>query len=175
MSPAPEAELSRALGRAVRLTSVRTEGATMERLTPPVEEGAGTMTRSTLGGDTFVDFAPIHLISTATLEALSADARRFRPNVVVRMATPFEESAWQGRVLSLGADVRLQVITPTPRCVVPTLAHDADLPADPELLRTLARLNRVQVLDLGVRTCAGAYASVVEPGRVRVGDAVRLC
>lgn len=188
-----DAPLSHALGRRVRLTDQRPEGATLERLTPEGEPDAGTMTRGLVaagtGGPSFVDFAAVHLVTTATLHALGAthpsgtvDARRFRPNVAVRMldGTPFAENGWLGRTLRIGDGVALRIVVPTPRCVVPTLAlgsgvpDSADLVDDPEVLRAAARLNRLPVLDLGVRTCVGAYADVETPGRIRVGDLVRV-
>ena len=170
--------LSRALGRPVRLAGTRPDGARLERLTPEVEAGAGELTRGALAavtpGDTFVDFAAVHLVTTATLDALAADRRRFRPNIVVRMVdpVPFAENQWPGRTLRVGGLAELRVIVPTPRCVVPTLAQGRDLPHDPDVLRTAARLNRVPVLNLGVLTCVGAYAAVRRGGRLRVGDRV---
>jgi uncharacterized protein YcbX len=191
--PTLDAVLSRFLGRSVRLSHNRPDGATMERLTPEVEASAGQLTRGRLAagtpGHTFVDFAAVHLLTTATLNALSeahptrpanaeytVDARRFRPNVVVRMfdEQPFVENTWLGRTLSIGADASVRVVAPTPRCAVPTLAHGADLPDDPDILRTAARLNRVPVLDLGALTCVGAYAAVAQGGRLRVGDRVTV-
>jgi uncharacterized protein YcbX len=123
------------------------------------------------------------MVTTATLDALArehpggqVDARRFRPNIVVRMYDdrPFVENTWTGRHLTIGADVRVRVVTPTPRCVIPTLAHGTDLAEDPHLLRTAARLNRVPVLDLGRLTCVGAYGSVRHGGHLRVGDLVHV-
>jgi hypothetical protein len=120
------------------------------------------------------------VVTTATIDALGAahpagavDANRFRPNVVIRMidGRAFEENGWPGRTLVTG-DATLRVMTPTPRCVVPTLDHGNG--ADPEVLRTAARSNRVQVLDIGVLTCVGAYASVDRPGTLRIGDLVRV-
>jgi len=59
------------------------------------------------------------------------------------------------------------------RCAVPTLAHGRD-PADPQVLRALARTNRIPIPGFGLQTCAGVYARVVSPGQVRVGDEVRV-
>jgi uncharacterized protein len=59
------------------------------------------------------------------------------------------------------------------RCAIPTLAHGQDA-ANPNVLRALARNNRIPVADSYVRTCAGVYAKVVSPGRVRAGDNVRV-
>jgi len=179
--------LSRAVGRPVRLTRSRPDGAAFERLTPATEPSPGVMTKGTLAagtpGDTFVDFAAVHVLTTATLDALArehprhaVDARRFRPNIVIRMDddVPFAENTWPGRVLSLGDQAGVRVVAPTPRCAVPTLAQGGDLADDPDVLRTAARVNRVPVLDLGALTCVGAYAAVLRGGHLRVGDRVTV-
>jgi hypothetical protein len=56
---------------------------------------------------------------------------------------------------------------------MPTLGQ-ADLPRDPEVLRTMARANRRPLGDFGLFAAAGAYAEVVTPGPVRVGDSVAV-
>ena len=57
----------------------------------------------------------------------------------------------------------------------PLLLVHGELPAAPDALRVPARLNRVApVPQLGPLPCVGAYAQVVQPGRVDVGDTVRL-
>jgi MOSC domain-containing protein YiiM len=57
---------------------------------------------------------------------------------------------------------------------VPTLAHGT-LPRDPDALRVLARHNRVEPLgSADPEPCAGVYAEVLRPGRIRTGDAVYL-
>jgi hypothetical protein len=53
-----------------------------------------------------------------------------------------------------------------------TLAQD-ELPKDPEVLRTLARENRLEVAG-GRYPCAGVYAVVASDGTIRNGDAVAL-
>ena len=174
-----DAPLSAALGRDVFLTDVPPADARVERLAPASEDDAGSVRSGRLARgaspDTFFDYAPLHLVTTSALAQLGADARRFRPNLVIDTggAPGFVENDWVGRTLSVG-DVELRVVTPSPRCVVPSLAHASDLPAQPELLRTIARANRVQVLDVGVRPCVGVYATISRPGTVRVRDMVRL-
>lgn len=129
----------------------------------------------------FFDLFPVSVLSTSTLEQLKAvrpqshfDERRFRMNVVVQTKTPgFLENEWVGHELGIGDTVRLNVALRDPRCVMTTLAQD-DLPKDVEILRTLARHNRVQVGDIGQFPCAGVYAVIAAPGTVRAGDRVRL-
>jgi hypothetical protein len=89
-------------------------------------------------------------------------------NVIVDTKEPgFLENDWVGRELGIGTTVRLNVALPDPRCVMTTLAQD-DLPKDTDILRTLARHNRVRVGDAGQFPCAGVYAVVAAPGTMRV-------
>ena len=98
------------------------------------------------------------------------DARRFRPNLVLANpgAAGFPEDAWSGWIVRIGHAL-LRITLPTPRCVVPTLAHGA-LPADPGIMRAVAREHRIPVLTLGALSCLGVYLDVLEPGEIRVGD-----
>ena len=175
------------VGRAVQLVSAPPPGATIERLTPEGEVDAGKVVEIPVAGGapagTLFDFAPLHFVSTASLRALAAHhpartpsvAARFRPNVVIALdeGEGFIESQWMGRELALG-EARLQVICATPRCAVPCLAHGPHVPRDPQLVRTLGQHNRVPIPGFGEPACLGAYARVITPGRVRLGDAVRL-
>jgi len=62
----------------------------------------------------------------------------------------------------------------SPRCAIPTLEH-GDLPRDTDALRVPAAHNRVSAMgDYAPQPCAGVYAQVLHPGRVEVGDLVRL-
>jgi MOSC domain-containing protein len=175
--------LSGLLGRQVRLAAVRPAGAEVERPAPEdvLEHGVEAevpfqtleIARGTSGG-TFVDYAPVHLISSATVDHIGVPALRYRPNLVVDTpgGRPFAENGWVGRELTVGG-VRLRVVLPTPRCSVPTLEH-GDLPRSPRAVRTVLAENRVEVPGFGVLPCAGVYAEVLEGGPVRVGDAVAL-
>jgi hypothetical protein len=53
----------------------------------------------------------------------------------------------------------------------PGLAH-AGLPADPGVLRTLARHYRIDVFGNGRGACFGVYADVVRPGHLELGATV---
>jgi hypothetical protein len=46
---------------------------------------------------------------------------------------------------------------------VPTLAHGLH-PGNAQVLRVLARGNRIPVEGFGLQTCAGVYAKVISPG-----------
>ena len=170
-TPPPGATLDRAVPEAVLRDGIRAE-------VPAelIELGAAAPP------GTFVDFAPLHLLTTATLGRIAelspyqrAHTERYRPNIVIRTeARGFTENDWLGRDLHIGGELVLRVIARTPRCAVPTLAH-GDLPRDAEALRVLARHNRVTPWpEAGPEPCAGVYAEVLHPGRIRTGDAVRI-
>jgi uncharacterized protein YcbX len=153
--------LSAWLGRDVRISDEPAAGARADK-----EAGAFELARGT-----FFDFGPVHLIATATLDALGgADARRFRPNLVIDASPAWIEDGWIGKTLAIGADVRLRVITPTPRCAIPTLAHGA-LAADPPLLKTIAHARGAGD---PAAPCAGVYAKVTAGGTLRAGDPVEV-
>jgi len=63
----------------------------------------------------------------------------------------------------------LRTMSPTPRCVVPSLDHGPGAPPDADVLRTLARRYRMPVAGLGKAACFGVYAEVLQPGELRVG------
>ena len=129
----------------------------------------------------FFDAFPLSLLTTSTLQRLSAtspqsrfDERRFRMNAIVRSNAPgFIENDWPGRTLEIGEQVRVHVALRDPRCVMTTLAQ-GDLPRDVEVLRTLNAHNRVPVGSSGDMPCAGVYAVITSAGTLRAGDQVRL-
>lgn len=99
---------------------------------------------------TFFDYAPIHIVTTSSLRALRESRpadfalERFRPNIVLDAeGKGFIENAWTGNRLSIG-DVVLEVLTVTPRCAVPSLAH-GELPAAIEVLRGVVAENRLAI------------------------------
>ena len=170
-TPPPGASLDRAVPEAVLA-----DGVTAEVPAEIIEIGAGAPP------GTFVDFAPLHLLTTGTLDRIAglsargvADPERYRPNIVIRTTVPgFAENDWLDRYLAVGEDLILRVIARTPRCAVPTLAH-GPLPRDVDALRVLARHNRLSpVEDADPEPCAGVYAEVLNPGRIHVGDSVFL-
>jgi uncharacterized protein YcbX len=122
---------------------------------------------------TYFDAFPIHVLTTATLQALSVkhpqgewDAKRFRPNIVVETLpelSGFLERSWQGRALRIGTAIFACTVT-TPRCSV-VLQAQPGLSRDPQILRTIVRDSDQM---------AGIYANVQRVGEIRVGDSVTL-
>jgi uncharacterized protein YcbX len=191
--------LSGFLGRGVKLERAAPEDFTIDQYHPDIEdldpEGhRDTVTESKLGSaffaeaglpsvvpvGAFFDLFPVSVLTTSTLDRLNElrpesrfDERRFRMNVIVATrAAGFLENGWTGRGLQIGDGVRLGVTIPDPRCVMTTLAQD-ELPKDTEVLRTLARQNRIDVAG-GLYPCAGVYATVESAGTIREGDPVSL-
>jgi len=179
--------LSRSLAREVMLDAVgrgdeeaTSSGSTAltanaEEYWPDMEglDFRDTVTDFALPAGTFFDCAVVHLLTTATLDRLGElyprgrfEVRRFRPNIVVQPAPGergFIENTWVGHTLAIGDAVRLSITGPCGRCVMTTLPQ-GDLPRDPDILRTAAQHNHVQV---------GVYAAVVRGGMIRRGDSVR--
>jgi uncharacterized protein YcbX len=122
---------------------------------------------------TYFDAFPLLLLSDASLAHLARlapgsqiDVRRFRPNFVLAIPDDdggFPESSWPGRRLRIGG-LTAEVTIGCMRCVMTTLPV-AELPKDPRIMRVLVR---------EARQCLGAYARVVDPGEVALGDPVEL-
>jgi uncharacterized protein YcbX len=195
--PGSDVRLSRALGREVALTTTRSADASYEAIWPEIAglvpaaflESVTTGvdhdgTHSDLGvamaapDGGFVDVAPLHLLTTGTLDHLrqlspgaSLQWRRFRPNLLVRTpGAELIEAGSTGMTVVVGT-VEAVVQMPTMRCVMTTLAH-AGLAADRSGLRAIAAHNRVEIPGLGTWACAGLYAGVTIAGVVRIGDTV---
>ncbi|BAX92898.1 MOSC domain-containing protein [Mycobacterium shigaense] len=174
--------LSRFLGRAVRLIRQRPDGATLERPDPEglLELGLDAKVAGRIleigqatPGHSFTDDAPLHAITTATLDHIGVEALRYRPNLVIETPDGYPsyfENNWLGREVTAG-EVRMRVLDLTPRCVVPTLEH-GPLPRAPQALRIPAAENRVAAGSSGVGACAGAYLVVLTAGVIHVGDRV---
>jgi uncharacterized protein YcbX len=187
--------LTIALGRSVTLATAPPEGAYFEELWPEIEGLApqklidATTTRHEETGEvisrfdisafgapgTFFDLSALHVLTESTLDRLrelspdaTFDARRYRPNLVLR-DTGFVENDWPGRTASLGG-ATVTFSFATMRCVMTTLAQ-GDLPRDADTLRAIAKHNRIEIPQIGgVWACAGVYADVAAPGEVAVGD-----
>jgi len=183
--------LSKLLGQPVRLTDTPPAAGLLERAVPEEVlrhgvDAAVPVTVDRIGGQhagvNFVDAAAVHLLSTSTLDRIATlsprgavEPERYRPNLIVQTRVPgFPENDWCGRAVQIGERLLLCVVSRTARCAVPTLAH-GDLPRDTAALRVPATHNRVpRVPGSEPHPCAGVYAEVSRPGRIAIGDAVRL-
>jgi hypothetical protein len=123
------------------------------------------------GLDAYFDRAPLHLITTATLNEFtrlrpaSAFTRdRFRPNFLVKIdGAGFVEDAWVGKELTIGS-VKCLVLDRKPRCVMTTRAQ-GELSKDTEIVKAIVKGNDGN---------AGIELAAREPGIVRCGDRVIL-
>jgi uncharacterized protein YcbX len=138
-----------------------------ERLSAEAEEEV----RLLQSGRGVFDAMPVSVVTTAGLALVEAahgtalDRRRFRINIVVDSAEP--ESAWHGARLVFGEGpdaAEILVNEGIPRCAMITIDPDSAA-KDPSVLRTVA-----QRFD----NALGVYAATAKPGRIRLGDAVRL-
>lgn len=122
---------------------------------------------------TYFDLAPLHLLTTASLDAMRRlnpdaawDARRFRPNLLIETVTGVEglaEAGWGGRSLRVGG-LQLACSIPTIRCGM-VIQPQGGLPKDASVLRSIVRDARQEM---------GIYASAGRAGRIAVGDTVEL-
>jgi uncharacterized protein YcbX len=121
------------------------------------------------------DDAPLSIITTSAVAAVTgeagvdADARRFRPNLLVETpsGSSFPEDEWVGRTLRIGEGAEapaVSVCVRDLRCVMINLDPETAV-ADARLLKASVRINE---------TCAGVYATIIKTGLVRVGDALYL-
>ncbi|MEO0974154.1 MAG: MOSC domain-containing protein [Pseudomonadota bacterium] len=117
------------------------------------------------------DTFPLSFITTQTIAQLGErlgrqlHVQRFRPNFLVEATggASFPEDDWVGGELHIGA-ARVRVDVRDRRCAVITIDPETT-EQDREVLRTVARERE---------GCLGVYGTTVLPGRVRVGDEVRL-
>ncbi len=190
--PGIDAALSRFLGQPVTLTATPPRGGRLDRAVPEevLRDGIQAEVRVEtleIGGAapdaTFFDFAPLHLLTTSTVDAIGAlsprgvvEPERYRPNILIGGTAPgFTENDWLGHDLRIGPELTVRVIARSPRCAIPTLEH-GDLPRDTDALRVPAGHNRVSPADgwPAAQPCAGVYATVLRPGRIRAGDEAQL-
>ena len=127
-----------------------------------------------LGIGAFDDF-PVSVISTATLDGLSAkvgfsvQSNRFRANIVVEPSEAIDaiEDRWVSHALRFGAATdaaKIAVVLRDSRCVMVNLDRDT-LKQTPELLKEIAQRRD---------NCTGVFGSVLQTGTIKVGDPVFL-
>jgi uncharacterized protein YcbX len=125
-----------------------------------------------------LDVRPVTLVSLESVAELARrgghegelSPARFRMTIEIEgVDSPHEEDTWLGRRVRIG-EAELVMGDAVPRCVVTTL--------DPATGRrdfpTLHVIKAYRGLSRKGNVHFGVYADVVEPGNVRVGDAVRV-
>jgi hypothetical protein len=119
------------------------------------------------------DEMPLTMVSLASVEELGRrggyggelDPLRFRINLELDGAAPFEEDTWDGRRVRLGGAV-LRIEGQIPRCAVTTQDPVTGL----RDWNTLKQIASFRALMPTRQVPFGVYATVDEPGRVAVGD-----
>ena len=109
------------------------------------------------------DVLPLLVATDGAIAALGVDGRRLRPNIVVAGVAGLAERQWPGRRLRIG-QVLIELVKLRGRCVMTTYDPDTQV-QDIAVLRRIAQ-------DFGGRMALDA--SVVEGGRIAVGDTVVL-
>jgi uncharacterized protein YcbX len=120
------------------------------------------------------DELPLTVVSLASVEELGRrggnpglDPLRFRINLELEGARPFEEDTWDGGRVRIG-DAVIRIAGQIPRCAVTT--------QDPRSGRrdwnTLKQIARIRPLMPTRQVPFGVYATVEVPGVVTVGDEV---
>ena len=118
---------------------------------------------------------PVTLLSDGSLARLeqeagrAVDARRFRMLFTLEGCGEHEEDTWDGRLLRVG-EAMVRVGGPVDRCAVTTRDPDTG-ERDLDTLRLIKNYRGVRD---GQHVDFGVYATVEQPGTVRIGDSVEL-
>jgi uncharacterized protein YcbX len=146
-----------------------------------LSEAAGETLRLVKVDDAAVgtDVAPATLLgegSLAELEQRSGlgpiDPRRFRMLIQFASDEPRVEETWGGREIAVG-EALLRVGGTVPRCAA-TTRHPEQGDRDVPIVRAIRDYRGIQDTGCGRGVPFGVYADVVEGGRVRVGDRIRV-
>ena len=168
--PALHAAAQQWLDRDVRIEQAADDQQRVFEFNISSEDDSSPMVDVPCPPGTFLDLAPVHVLTTASLRAAAAshpegrwEPPRFRPTILVEKGDDdgdgFIEDDWIGKDVLIGGVV-LQPFMPTVRCAMTTRAQ-LDLPRDLDIAKTV---NREHGGSLGV------YCTVAQPGRVETGE-----
>jgi uncharacterized protein YcbX len=142
-------------------------------------ELAGRRLRLVRADGTGHDVEPLTLLGAASTARLSevagradVDGRRFRMLIEFDGAAAHAEDRWTGRHLQIGSVVA-QVGGPVQRCAGTTRNPESGA-VDLKTLGLIGEYRGRQESIFGPGFNFGVYATVIAPGRVRVGDALEL-
>ncbi len=143
-------------------------GEELDVLDPALAASLGSGVRVIKQNRGVFDAMPLSLITTQAVAGVGPelDPQRFRPNLLVEATGgggPVPENDWVGCVLRIGG-LTMRVDQRDQRCVVVNV-DPATGERDPAVLKEIARTRE---------TCLGVYGSIVQPGRVAMGDPVTL-
>jgi uncharacterized protein YcbX len=193
--PAMDDRLSQLIGKPARLESLPPLSAKQRYRTPQVTQADLRRQFTIPDGEPLPDFSmfpirklaelaryatpvgalydayPLLLMTRASLRAMAErapgsqfDVRRFRPNVLIECdGAELAEFDWCGGRLH-APNVTFAAEIPTVRCSIPT-RQQGDLPADPDVLRTI---------NAHADHCLGVYANVATAGTLAEGDPLEL-
>ena len=121
----------------------------------------------------------VSLVSDGSLQELArqlgvdrVDGRRFRMLIEIEGATAHQEDTWIGGQVAIGSAV-LDITKPDARCAI-TTQHPDTGERDLDTLRTILRYRGFRADDDEKRIDFGVLGEVAVPGRISVGDEVRV-
>lgn len=170
-SPEVAGELSELLGRKVTTRSAESTETIQHEFPTAVTEGEGKPFLYEPNTVSFVDCAPLQLLTTATLDELQRllpnskiHRARFRPNFLIETSeSGFVEHQWVNQDVMLGS-LRCHVYDDTRRCIMVAVAQ-GNLPRDTEVIRTILKRNEAR---------AGVAMKTEKAGTVHKGDRVEV-
>lgn len=134
-----------------------------------VESVAGAVDRGPSGGATLISRASLERLAGAAGED-AIDARRFRMLIEIDGIAAHGEDAWVGRDVRVG-EATIRFAGHVGRCLITSRdpeSGEIDLPTLDILGGYRRDVESTEPLPFGI------YGEIVEPGRVRLGDAVAL-
>lgn len=109
------------------------------------------------------DVLPLLIATDGAAGFLRIDHRRLRPNILLAGVSGLEERDWPGCIISI-RDLCIKAVKLRARCVMTTFDPDTQEQDKSVLIKIIRDLDGTAALD----------CSVIQPGVVRVGDAVEI-
>lgn len=106
------------------------------------------------------------------LDVEGVDGRRFRMLIELAGGEAHEEDTWIGEQVEIGSAV-IQVTKPDARCAITTQSPDTG-DRDLDTLRVIRRYRGFRLGEEAPRIDFGVLGEVLRPGRIAVGDEVRV-
>ena len=129
--------------------------------------------------DSAYDARPVTLLGTGSVAELARqadlpdiDSRRFRMLIEFSGGMPHVEDSWDGTLIQVG-DAILRGDGPVQRCAATTRDPDSGA-VDLQTLRVIRSYRGQQDSIFGLGANFGVYGEVVEPGRISLGDRLRV-